>query len=362
LGDRLWIPHQVAHEFHRNRLSVIAAQEAFFGKARDELEASVNSYLGKLKAFTSRIAMPEARSQELERMIRDAHAQVLDQVASAEEANEVHLDHRDSDEVLARLEALFDNRVGEPMEPGELEAARKEAKRRMDQKIPPGYADKDKADSSGDYLVWKQLLQEAGARQLPVVLVTDDRKEDWVRREHGLTLGPRPELCEEMSAAASAPFFLMSTATFLRHAREYLSVSVSPGTVNQANELPGALDERTATILVQHLEFLDFTRTQHEEAARDAAAAATAERAILKAIERAADQDDSVSQARLKEELRVRQSEHALAKSRVAGLMEREERMRDEIKLIVTNPDPNGLLEDTYHYLLKRHVLSVPPS
>jgi PIN like domain len=44
---------------------------------------------------------------------------------------------RDSDEVLARLEVLLNNRVGEPMEPGELEAARKETKRRIEAKIPP---------------------------------------------------------------------------------------------------------------------------------------------------------------------------------------------------------------------------------
>lgn len=250
LEDRLWIPYQVALEFHRNRLSVIAEQEALFGKARKDLDAAVSSYLGKLGAFTNRIAMPQVRVQELERVISGAHAHVLDHVSAAEEANEVHLDSHDSDEVLARLEGLFgDGRVGEPMKPEELEASRKEAKRRVEQKIPPGYADKDKADPSGDYLLWKQLMQEAGQRGVPVVLVSDDRKEDWVRREHGKTLGPRPELYEEMTIAAQAPFHLMTTATFLRHAREHLSVSVSPETVDQASELPGALRERRLAAL-----------------------------------------------------------------------------------------------------------------
>ncbi len=249
LGDRLWIPHQVALEFHRNRLGVIAQQEAFFGKTREELESAMGSYLAKLRAFANRIAIPQPRSQELERMIRDTHAQVTAQVSRAEEANEVHLDSRDSDEVLARLETLFEGRVGDPMKPDQLEAARKEAKRRVDQGIPPGYEDKDKADPSGDYLVWKQLLQEASTRQLPVILITDDRKEDWVRREHGLTLGPRPELCEEMSAEAGVTFHLMRTATFLRHAKDYLSVSVSPETVDQAQELPAHLDDHDRATL-----------------------------------------------------------------------------------------------------------------
>jgi len=206
--------------------------------------------------------MPQPRSQELEQMIRAAHAQVAAQVTSAEEANDVHLSGRDSDQVLTRLEALLDGRVGDPMPPDELDAARKEAKRRGDHKIPPGYADKDKSDSSGDYLVWQQLLVEANKRQIPVILVTDDQKEDWVRREHGLTLGPRPELYEEMTAATGAPFCLFSTATFLRYAEEYLSVSVSPETVDQAQELPAALaardlaarDERELQLQVRELE------------------------------------------------------------------------------------------------------------
>jgi hypothetical protein len=111
-----------------------------------------------------------------------------------------------------------------------------------------------------------------------VVLITDDRKEDWVRREHGLILGPRPELCEEMSAAAGQPFLLMSTATFLRHAKEYLNVSVSPGTVDQARELPDALDERRAKLdemrrdLLQELGELREARRSADMAAAHAAA------------------------------------------------------------------------------------------
>jgi len=272
LEERLWIPYQVALEFHRNRLSVIAEQEALFGKARKDLDAAASSYLGKLGAFTNRIAMPQVRVQELERVISGAHTHVLGQVTAAEEANEVHLHSRDFDEVLARLEDLLgDGRVGEPMKPEELEAARKEARRRVEQKIPPGYADKDKVDPSGDYLLWKQLMQEADRRGVPVVLVSDDRKEDWIRREHGKTLGPRPELDEEMTAAARAPFHLMTTATFLQHAKEHLNVSVSPETVDQASELPddalrerqlAALDDRrdAAAVAALNMRLQDLTQ------------------------------------------------------------------------------------------------------
>lgn len=118
-------------------------------------------------------------------------------------------------------------------------------------------------------------MQEAARRRGPVVLVTDDRKEDWVRREHGLTLGPRPELCEEMSAAGGTPFLLMSTATFLRHAKEYLSVDVSPETVDQARELPSALTESERMLIEEtrvELEAIRALRRRTEEDRRDAIA------------------------------------------------------------------------------------------
>jgi hypothetical protein len=347
LGDRLWIPYQVALEFHRNRLGVIAAQEAFFGKTRADLEKAMSSYLSQLREFTNRIAMPQARMQELEQMIRGAHAQVTAQVTSAEGANEVHLDGRDSDEVLARLEVLFDGRVGEPMAPDMLESARKEARRRVEQKIPPGYADKDKADPSGDYLVWVQLLQEAATRKLPVVLLTDDSKEDWVRREHGLTLGARPELCAEMSAATGAAFMLMNTATFLRHAEEYLSVSVSPETVDQARELPAAWDalQRAAagSEVMRLREQRYQARTRRRDAESVAFLAARAEEELIQRVNRNA--DDPTLEADL-HELRARRAaaEHMLYMAR-----------QDELRLVEyldsvaaereSQPDPHSPLE-----------------
>jgi hypothetical protein len=306
---------------------VIAAQEAFFGKTRDDLESAMGSYLARLKAFTSRIAMPQPRVQELEQMIRGAHAQVTAQATGAEEANEVHLDGRDSDEVLASLETLFDGRVGDPMSPDKLEAARKEAKRRVDHKIPPGYADKDKSDPSGDYLVWRHLLDEAASRRLPVVLVTDDRKEDWVRREHGLTLGPRPELCEEMSAEAGVMFLLMSTATFLRHAKEYLSASVSPETVDQARELPAALDERQRALFEEMrgeaLAELRVLRQQADHAAMEAGHA----EAVLKAAEREASAGGSDAKEEALHALHIAHARRVEVEGRRDALMAEEERI-----------------------------------
>ena len=238
LGDRLWVPYQVGLEFHRNRISVIAEQEQYLAKMHFDLEASYDDLRKKVLAFGGRIALGRDRVDELEQEMGRMLGLLDDAVTAAEEANEIHLADRDSDAVLARLEALFEGRVGGAMEPKELEEAKREAKRRADAGIPPGYRDKSKPDPTGDYLVWRQLMTEAKDRGLPVVFVTDDKKEDWYRREHGLTLGARYELREEMTSEAGVQLLTMTTETFLLHARKYLKAEVSDETVDQAKELP----------------------------------------------------------------------------------------------------------------------------
>jgi uncharacterized protein YlxW (UPF0749 family) len=245
LGDRLWVPHQVALEFHQNRLNVIAEQERFFDKAKADLKAAIDDYTKKFRAFANRISLADTTVQKLIDEVSAAHAAIRAEVASAEQANEIHLHNHNTDDILALLEALLTDRIGDPMSADELGEARKEAKRRIEAKIPPGFMDREKSDPTGDYVLWKQLINEASKRQIPVVLITDDRKEDWFRRQHGLTLGPRIELCEEMQRDAGASFFLMTTESFLILAKEHLSAPVSSATVNQAKELPASvLEER----------------------------------------------------------------------------------------------------------------------
>jgi PIN like domain len=137
IGERLWVPYQVALEFHRNRLKVIGDQERYFNKSKGELESAIGEYLSKLKAFSARISLPQSDANRLEARIRQAHASVVALVSSAETTNDVHLENRDTDEVLRRLEALLNGRVGEPMKTDELKAAKAEAKKRADDNIPP---------------------------------------------------------------------------------------------------------------------------------------------------------------------------------------------------------------------------------
>jgi hypothetical protein len=298
LGDRLWIPYQVALEFHRNRLNTIAEQENFFGKVREELEACGAEYVKRLRTFSNRVALPQATLDKLIQQVNTAYSAVDEEIGNAEGENQVSLRSRESDSVLARLESLFDGRVGAPMSGSELAQAQKEAKDRIENKIPPGYMDRGKSDPTGDYIIWIQLKLEAARRELTATLITDDRKEDWFWREHGLTLGPRIELYEEMETEAGVRFTIMTTETFLIRAKEYLSAAVSSATVDQAKELPQAREQRQAynraqrrvekSILYEELEKvtahvrdLEFRRAAAQRSLRNAEESRSAAQAAL---------------------------------------------------------------------------------
>lgn len=51
----------------------------------------------------------------------------------------------------------------------------------MAAQLPPGYCDSGKADPTGDYLIFRQLMDEAKERKLPAMFITDDEKSDWYR-------------------------------------------------------------------------------------------------------------------------------------------------------------------------------------
>jgi hypothetical protein len=138
----------------------------------------------------------------------------------------------ETDAVVATLRSILDSRVGPPLEAENHAAALREAKRRIDEHIPPGYMDAAKEETAGvdggagDYLVWHQSILEATRRELPLVIVTGDEKEDWWWRHRTTFMGPRSELVEEFGAHSDRGFYLLRPVQLIEHA-DALQVTVS---------------------------------------------------------------------------------------------------------------------------------------
>jgi hypothetical protein len=255
LGDRLWIPHQVALEFHRNRLKVIMEHDAAYRDAISVIEGAQRKSLDEIAKLGSRTALAEEDITKLKAAVIGGLGVATKQMDELRASHGV-TNSLNNDDILHRLQRLFNGKVGEALESAEEQEARKEAKRRVDANEPPGYKDRDKSDPCGDYLAWYQTLKEAKTREKPVLIVTrDSRDDDWFWHMNGRTLGPRWELSAECQKVAKSRLFMLSTQSFLFHARASLRATVSESTLQQAGSLPEQPEGPATPILSDSVAF-----------------------------------------------------------------------------------------------------------
>lgn len=231
-GERVWVSHQAAREFWKNRISAIDGRSQALQALEAALDKSEVSLGNALDSWVKQTAVPEETKQEVLEALTRGLAEAKGLVrAEVEGAGRIAYDGA-SDTVLSVLSALLSGRVGPRLDATQHAEALKEGKRRAEGLIPPGYMDADKEGdggpdgSSGDYLIWVQSIKEAVARGVPLVIVTGDEKEDWWWRHRGTLFGPRSELVEEFARHSSHPLFMLRPVQLINHA-DALNVAVS---------------------------------------------------------------------------------------------------------------------------------------
>ncbi|WP_455232969.1 PIN-like domain-containing protein [Geopseudomonas aromaticivorans] len=134
---------------------------------------------------------------------------------------------------LSFIDELFTGKTGSPYSPEELTALATEGEERYKHEVPPGYKDANKQDKDdpyrkfGDFLIWKQTIRHAKANQKPVILITDDKKEDWWLEQSGRTVGPRPELIEEFKKETNQGFWMYTVDRFVQESAKTTDTTVS---------------------------------------------------------------------------------------------------------------------------------------
>lgn len=236
IKDRVWLPHRAAEEYLSNRLSVIDQQEQSYDstiKSINNLKSDLNN--ARQHPFVSKQTMGDVDS------VFNALCEEL------LKNKKVHTQRISNDEIKNSISQIFENRVGLPFDKEKLEQLIVDGEERYKQKIPPGYKDASKSSESevftdkcrkyGDLIVWKQVLEHSSEVEKGVVLVTDDKKEDWWERFKGKTVGPRPELVKEFKDSTSNTFHMYQADRFLELARENLGEQVSPEIVEEIREV-----------------------------------------------------------------------------------------------------------------------------
>ncbi|MBF6356334.1 DUF4935 domain-containing protein [Nocardia higoensis] len=278
----LWIPHQVALEFNRNRREAVYGRKAVYSQHRSALKKAESDAIATLdRALSSFTKLREKNRSAREwspaeagigldaltAKIKGILAPALSELDALEGEIGIGPKDLDSDPVHLRLAALFTGRIGLPYSPEKLRTHVEYAMNfRYPNNIPPGFADVSDKDTdlrrSGDYLVWRQLLDYAATRPVEkgdrIMFVTSDVKEDWwVLDSSKKPVEPHPELLQEIYEETGHSIRIVTLTQFLEGIREHLNSAISDEAISEIQEQEVDSDE---IVLNAHSTMHDLAR------------------------------------------------------------------------------------------------------
>lgn len=219
ISDRIFLTHQAASEYLRNRINVISIRADAYVKLTTEID--------KTQSFVEAIVQEHAlrNGDQAVSAFEEASKRIKELTT---EALRMEPDLLRDDTILGKVAGIFDGRIGNPYESPRLTEVYNEGAQRYRRSIPPGYRDdkKPEPDKYGDLVLWHQLIDEAKGKSKSLIFVTADAKEDWWLQHKGETFGPRPELRQEMMSAAGVDFYMYTTPRFLEFAKQFLALKV----------------------------------------------------------------------------------------------------------------------------------------
>lgn len=215
LKDRVWMPHQIAEEFMRNRVTIILDNQSKYAQIKKETDEHIIK-LSKLFNISENDAECLKQKKQLNDWIDKFYE------------NNLLVKQSSEDKILEKILTIFENKTGTAFTSEELKLIEKEGEIRYSKEIPPGYKDSSKKKNEdilnnmyGDFIIWKQILKFAKDNQQNIIYVTNDQKEDWWNIVKGQTIGPRVELRKEFISATNNKLFHMYTLdNFLKYSTE----------------------------------------------------------------------------------------------------------------------------------------------
>jgi hypothetical protein len=217
--DKIWLPHQSALEYNRNRYEVIVDQE----KAYKEFTNKISQIQKDLQSTSK----PPFLSKKVHKDLNKVFEKVSSEV---EESINKYCGYLKDDPIYNELSEIFETKISEQYSAEKLIELYKEGQDRFDHKTPPGYEDEKNKEGNrkyGDFILWMQVIDKAKESKSPIIFITDERKKDWWWKiKDGRNMGPRHELTEEIKEKANVDFHMYSSERFLSYGQNFLEEKV----------------------------------------------------------------------------------------------------------------------------------------
>ncbi|WP_328735710.1 PIN-like domain-containing protein [Streptomyces bobili] len=254
LRDRLWIPYQAAWEFFENRPNVIAGEDKVYQGLLKPLTDAITKIESHFDTLNGHPVVTDEERVKIMRHIEDAVSSVHrlsgGRDGRLEDALQVDL-------VLQQWEGILAGRLGEQPSDEVRVEREKIAEQRYLNKIPPGYLDSEKEfNKYGDALLWMDLMEKVRAAPGPVLMITNDVKEDWYRRQSGRTIGPRVELVREM-ATVGGQYYQQRLAAFLQRAARVVDKNVSEESLEAISRTSEGVERTLLNRLVHEISLIE---------------------------------------------------------------------------------------------------------
>lgn len=251
--DNLWLPYQVAREFFDNREGVVEGIKSNFDRLLEyvsKVESTLEEGL-KFKEFRSDTAL---NIEQLRKDIREFRKREETKIKKWQKEYE----DSDKDAVLDEILTLYEGNVGDDYDEDTLKELYKSGKERYAKQVPPGFADLKEKEKQGerhlygDLIWWKQAIDYARDNKRNLVIITDDKKEDWWYKVSGKIKSPRVELIREFDKETNGKSFIMyKTHQFMAMAKQLDGASVSDSSIKEAEET-GSISYSQLANLFQH--------------------------------------------------------------------------------------------------------------
>ncbi|HZK96876.1 MAG TPA: PIN-like domain-containing protein [Prolixibacteraceae bacterium] len=234
IKERLWIPQHVEFEFLKNK-------EVTFKKPISKYQQLLTEHLVKIDEQYKQLRNKSKKENKHPHISENVFESFDIEFDKFKEKLKSEIDERiseieklsEKDDVSIAFNKYF--KVGKEFNYQQLTEIAKEGEFRYKYSIPPGYKDLEEKSGFqifGDLIIWKQIIEYAKAINKPIVLITDDVKEDWWNlKKRGEPERPREELIDEIEFHANVPFWMYTTIEFLEKSQKYLDSKIKANSI-----------------------------------------------------------------------------------------------------------------------------------
>lgn len=248
--NRLWSPYQFFEEFERHRAQILQEELDAYTKFKNIFDQNLNIQLedNKIKEFNNHSVLKVFIKKYLQE-IKKYYASKLKDLSSLKKKHLLS----DYDSIKVQLWNCYNNKIGDEYSFDRYQEICKEGEGRYKKFIPPGYTDVGKNQNDftkqkqyGDLVAWYQIKDFAKKYKKPIIMITDDKKEDWWNINKKIRCGARIELVYELFCHAGVDLKMITFEDFLQYAEQKLNLKVTDTELTK-------YEERDQNILVTPL-------------------------------------------------------------------------------------------------------------